>query len=160
MNLPFSTFFLFSSLSFLSLLFLLAPRCQTHPEPCHLLARIGHTLRLGALLPARQPARIQAALGRALLHLQSAHSALLPYNLSVEVVWGGAWGGARRPGDPETALRCVCEELVVNGVSAVLAFPQSREELLQVEFMATFLEIPFISIIEQGEPIRTQVRRF
>uniref|UniRef100_A0A8B9HLR8 Glutamate receptor n=1 Tax=Astyanax mexicanus TaxID=7994 RepID=A0A8B9HLR8_ASTMX len=128
--------------------------CVSHPEPCHLLARVGHTLRLGALLPTRQPARVQAALGRALLHLQNSPAALLPYNLSVEVVWAGP----RRAGDPETALRCVCEELVVNGVSAVLAFPQGREELLQVEFMATFLEIPFVSIIEQGEPIRTQNR--
>uniref|UniRef100_A0A3B1JS05 Glutamate ionotropic receptor NMDA type subunit 3B n=1 Tax=Astyanax mexicanus TaxID=7994 RepID=A0A3B1JS05_ASTMX len=145
MNSPSSSvFLLLSSLSLLLLLLLAPPCCQAHPEPCHLLARVGHTLRLGALLPTRQPARVQAALGRALLHLQNSPAALLPYNLSVEVVW--------------TALRCVCEELVVNGVSAVLAFPQGREELLQVEFMATFLEIPFVSIIEQGEPIRTQVR--
>ncbi|XP_022524645.2 glutamate receptor ionotropic, NMDA 3B [Astyanax mexicanus] len=155
MNSPSSSvFLLLSSLSLLLLLLLAPPCCQAHPEPCHLLARVGHTLRLGALLPTRQPARVQAALGRALLHLQNSPAALLPYNLSVEVVWAGP----RRAGDPETALRCVCEELVVNGVSAVLAFPQGREELLQVEFMATFLEIPFVSIIEQGEPIRTQNR--
>ncbi|GLD72912.1 glutamate receptor ionotropic, NMDA 3B [Lates japonicus] len=67
----------------------------------------------------------------------------LPYNLSLELV-------SRQPAaaDPESLFRCVCQGVVVQGVSAVLAFPQSREELLQVDFMASFLEIPFLSVIE------------
>uniref|UniRef100_A0A667X2V5 Glutamate receptor n=1 Tax=Myripristis murdjan TaxID=586833 RepID=A0A667X2V5_9TELE len=119
--------------------------CFPHPQPCHILARIGHTVRLGALLPTRQPARIQNALNRALT------PPLLPYNLTLEMV-------ARSPagGDPESLSRSACQDLVVRGVSAVLAFPRSREELIQVEFLSSFLEIPFISILEDTEPLRTK----
>lgn len=126
--------------------------CHLHPQPCHILARIGHTVRLGALLPTRQQSRIQGALNRALVHLRQSGNNFLPYNLSLEVL-------SREPlnGDPESMFRCVCQDIVVQGVSAVLAFPQSHEELIQVEFMSSFLEIPFISIIEQGEPLKTQV---
>lgn len=136
-----------------------------HPhQPCHVLARIGHTVRLGALLPTRQPARIQNALNRALASLrhQSAGAdssttasqtpPLMPYNLTLEMV-------ARSPagGDPESLSRSACQDLVVRGVSAVLAFPRSREELIQMEFLSSFLEIPFISIVEDTEPLVTQV---
>uniref|UniRef100_A0A3B4FAS3 Glutamate receptor n=1 Tax=Pundamilia nyererei TaxID=303518 RepID=A0A3B4FAS3_9CICH len=121
--------------------------CFPHPQPCHILARIGHTVRLGALLPTRQPARIQNALNRAL------PPPLLPYNLSLEMV-------ARSPagGDPESLSRSACQDLVVRGVSAVLAFPRSREELIQVEFLSSFLEIPFVSILEDTEPLVTKNR--
>uniref|UniRef100_A0AAY4B4T1 Glutamate receptor n=1 Tax=Denticeps clupeoides TaxID=299321 RepID=A0AAY4B4T1_9TELE len=124
-----------------------------HPQPCHILARIGHTVRVGALLPARQPSRIQSALNRALAHLRHTGDNFLPYNLSLELVSRGPGHG-----DPESLFRCVCQDVVVQGVSAVLAFPQSHEELVQVEFMSSFLEIPFISLIEQGEPLETRVR--
>nr|XP_033499032.1 glutamate receptor ionotropic, NMDA 3B isoform X2 [Epinephelus lanceolatus] len=137
--------------------------CFPHPQPCHILARIGHTVRLGALLPTRQPARIQNALNRALASLRhqsggadssttaSQTPSLLPYNLSLEMV-------ARSPagGDPESLSRSACQDLVVRGVSAVLAFPRSREELIQVEFLSSFLEIPFISILEDTEPLVTK----
>uniref|UniRef100_A0A667XG13 Glutamate receptor n=1 Tax=Myripristis murdjan TaxID=586833 RepID=A0A667XG13_9TELE len=139
--------------------------CFPHPQPCHILARIGHTVRLGALLPTRQPARIQNALNRALASLRHQSGAadsstttsqtppLLPYNLTLEMV-------ARSPagGDPESLSRSACQDLVVRGVSAVLAFPRSREELIQVEFLSSFLEIPFISILEDTEPLRTKNR--
>ncbi|KAF3845199.1 hypothetical protein F7725_008362 [Dissostichus mawsoni] len=137
--------------------------CFPHSQTCHILARIGHTVRLGALLPTRQPARIQNALNRALASLRhqgggadssttpSQTPPLLPYNLSLEVV-------ARTPagGDPESLSRSACQDLVVRGVSAVLAFPRSREELIQVEFLSSFLEIPFISILEDTEPLVTK----
>ena len=139
--------------------------CFPHPQPCHILARIGHTVRLGALLPTRQPARIQNALNRALASLRhqsggadasttaSQTPPLLPYNLTLEMV-------ARSPagGDPESLSRSACQDLVVRGVSAVLAFPRSREELIQVEFLSSFLEIPFISILEDTEPLVTKVQ--
>uniref|UniRef100_A0A3B4YF05 Glutamate receptor n=1 Tax=Seriola lalandi dorsalis TaxID=1841481 RepID=A0A3B4YF05_SERLL len=137
--------------------------CFPHPQPCHILARIGHTVRLGALLPTRQPVRIQNALNRALASLRhqsggvdtttSQTPPLLPYNLSLEMV-------ARSPagGDPESLSRSACQDLVVRGVSAVLAFPRSREELIQVEFLSSFLELPFISILEDTEPLVTKNR--
>ncbi|XP_056132917.1 glutamate receptor ionotropic, NMDA 3B [Lampris incognitus] len=124
-----------------------------HPQPCHILAQVGHTVRLGALLPTQRPARVRAALGRALTAITQTGNKFLPYNLSLEVV-------PRQPGagDPESLFRCVCQALVVRGVSAVLAFPQTQEEIVQVEFMASFLEIPFLSIIENGEPLKSQNR--
>lgn len=172
------------SRTLLLLLLLPVPPCLLHPQPCHLLAQIGHTVRVGALLPAQRPVRlqVQAALNRAAAAVsrdrnQNLDSDLdpdleldmdtdlerereqrrdnfLPYNLSLELV-------ARQPAaaDPESLLRCVCQGVVVQAVSAVLAFPQSREELLQVDLMASFLQIPFLSIVEHGEPLRTQVGR-
>ncbi|GAA6226290.1 glutamate receptor ionotropic, NMDA 3B [Lates japonicus] len=153
--------------AFLLLQLLLVPPCLLHPQPCHLLAHIGHTVRVGALLPAQRAARVQvqAALSRATAAMSRGQDPdpdrdwerdnFLPYNLSLELV-------SRQPAaaDPESLFRCVCQGVVVQGVSAVLAFPQSREELLQVDFMASFLEIPFLSVIEHGEPLRTQVRLF
>uniref|UniRef100_A0A4W6FVM9 Glutamate receptor n=1 Tax=Lates calcarifer TaxID=8187 RepID=A0A4W6FVM9_LATCA len=151
--------------AFLLLQLLLVPPCLLHPQPCHLLAQIGHTVRVGALLPAQRAARVQvqAALSRATAAMSRDPDPdpdrdrewdnFLPYNLSLELV-------SRQPAaaDPESLFRCLCQGVVVQGVSAVLAFPQSREELLQVDFMASFLEIPFLSVIEHGEPLRTQNR--
>uniref|UniRef100_A0A3Q4B9P0 Glutamate receptor n=1 Tax=Mola mola TaxID=94237 RepID=A0A3Q4B9P0_MOLML len=126
--------------------------CFPHPQPCHILARIGHNVRLGALLPTRQPARIQNALNRSDSTTTTTQTPpLLPFNLSLEMV-------ARSPagGDPLSLSRSTCQDLVVRGVSAVLAFPRSREELIQVEFLSSFLEIPFISILEDTEPLVTK----
>ncbi|XP_072221088.1 glutamate receptor ionotropic, NMDA 3B-like [Leuresthes tenuis] len=139
--------------------------CFLRPESCQILARIGHTVRLGALLPTRQSARIQNALNRALASIRhqsggadsttttSQPAPLLPYNLSLEMV-------ARSPSgwDPESLSRSACQDLVVRGVTAVLAFPRSREELIQVEFLSSFTEIPFISILEDTEPLVTKNR--
>ncbi|XP_068599469.1 glutamate receptor ionotropic, NMDA 3B [Brachionichthys hirsutus] len=154
---------------FLLLQHLLVPPCLLHPQPCHLLAQIGHTVRVGALLPAQRAARaqVQAALSRAAAALSRDRDRdrdrdpdpdpdrinFLPYNLSLELV-------SRQPAaaDPESLFRCACQGVVVQGVSAVLAFPQSRAELLQVDFLASFLEIPFLSVLEHGEPLRTQNR--
>ncbi|KAK2835123.1 hypothetical protein Q5P01_015607 [Channa striata] len=155
--------------AFLLLQLLLTPPCLLHPQPCHLLAQIGHKVRVGALLPAQRAARVQvqAALSRAAAAMnrdqdpeqdperypERDRDNFLPYNLSLELV-------SRQPAaaDPESLFRSVCQGVVVQGVSAVLAFPQTRDELLQVDFMASFLEIPFLSVIEQEEPLRTQVR--
>lgn len=122
-------------------------------------------MRLGALLPTRQPARIQNALNRALASIRhqsggtdsttttsSQPAPLLPYNLTLEMVTRSPEGW-----DPESLFHSACQDLVIRGVSAVLAFPRSREELIQVEFLSSFLEIPFISILEDTEPLVTKV---
>ncbi|XP_040896347.1 glutamate receptor ionotropic, NMDA 3B [Toxotes jaculatrix] len=152
--------------AFLLLQLLFVPPCLLHPQPCRLLAQIGHTVRVGALLPAQRAARgqVQAALSRAAAAATAMNrdrdqdrererDNFLPYNLSLELV-------SRQPvaADPESLFRCVCQGVVMQGVSAVLAFPQSREELLQVDFMASFLEIPFLSLIDHGEPLHAQNR--
>uniref|UniRef100_A0A3Q2D195 Glutamate receptor n=1 Tax=Cyprinodon variegatus TaxID=28743 RepID=A0A3Q2D195_CYPVA len=171
---PGRTRLLFISVRVLLLLLLLlltpfssAETCFPHPAPCHILARIGHTVRIGALLPTRQPARIQNALNRALASIRhqsggtdsttvsSQPAPLLPYNLTLEMV-------ARSPSgwDPESLSHSACQDLVIRGVTAVLAFPRSREELIQVEFLSSFLEIPFVSILEDTEPLVTKVRLY
>uniref|UniRef100_A0A4W4HN91 Glutamate receptor n=1 Tax=Electrophorus electricus TaxID=8005 RepID=A0A4W4HN91_ELEEL len=153
MNLIFSRFLAYFYFGFQVVLHSLIDPGHFHPQPCHILAQIGHTVRLGVLLPPRQPIRVQAALHRALGGIADTGNNFLPYNLSLEVV-------PYEPpnGDPESLFRCLCQSIVVRGVSAVLAFPQTQEEILQVEFMSSFLEIPFISIIEHGEPLKTQNR--
>lgn len=149
--------------AFLLLQLLLVPPCLLHPQPCRLLAQIGHSVRVGALLPAQRAARVQvqAALSRAAaavsrdreLERDPERVNFLPYNLSLELV-----PRQLTAADPESLLRCACQGVVVQGVSAVLAFPQSREELLQVDLTASSLEIPFISVLQHGEPLHTQVR--
>lgn len=130
----------------LLLLLLLPPPGRGHPQPCHILARVGHAVRLGALLPraaggGEGPARLRPVLARA----ARAAAAALPYNLSLEML-----PGAPRHRDPASLARWLCQALVVRGVAAVLAFPASRQELLQLDLAAAFLEIPFVSIVERG----------
>ncbi|MED6275061.1 hypothetical protein CHARACLAT_022591 [Characodon lateralis] len=137
---------------------LLVPQYNLHPQPCHLLAQIGHALRVGALLPAQKEARlqVQAALNRAAASLSRDRDPervnFLPYNLSLDLV-----SRQLSAADPESLIRCACQRVLVQGVSATLAFPQSREELLQVDLLASVLQVPTISVIEHAEPLRMQV---
>uniref|UniRef100_A0A3B3U1P2 Glutamate receptor n=1 Tax=Poecilia latipinna TaxID=48699 RepID=A0A3B3U1P2_9TELE len=129
---------------------LLGPGCHLHPQPCHLLAQIGHAVRVGALLPAQREARLQV---QAALSRTAARVNFLPYNLSVELV-----SRQLAAADPESLIRCACQRVLERGVSAALAFPQSREELLQVDLLAAALRVPVVSLIEHAEPLRTQNR--
>ncbi|TKS75249.1 Glutamate receptor ionotropic, NMDA 3A [Collichthys lucidus] len=115
---------------FLLVQVLLVPPNILHPQPCRLLAQIGHTVRVGALLPAQRAARVrvQAALNRAAAAMsrdrdwdrdrdpdsysERERVNFLPYNLSLELV-------SRQPtaADPESLFRCVCQGVVVQGVS-------------------------------------------
>ncbi|XP_023194921.1 glutamate receptor ionotropic, NMDA 3B [Xiphophorus maculatus] len=151
--------------TFLVVQLLLGPGCQLHPQPCHLLAHIGHAVRVGALLPAQREARlqVQAALSRTAAALSRDRNRdqdpdpervnFLPYNLSVELV-----SRQLAAADPESLIRCACQRVLERGVSAALAFPQSREELLQVDLLAAALRVPVVSLIEHAEPLRTQNR--
>uniref|UniRef100_A0A3Q2D5H3 Glutamate receptor n=1 Tax=Cyprinodon variegatus TaxID=28743 RepID=A0A3Q2D5H3_CYPVA len=150
--------------TFLVLQLLLVPQCHLHPQPCHLLAQIGHAVRVGALLPAQRDARVQvqAALNRAAAALSRDKDRdrdpdpervnFLPYNLSLDLV-----SRQLAAADPESLIRCACQRVLVEGVSAALAFPQTREELLQVDLLASVLQVPIISVIEDAEPLRMQV---
>ncbi|XP_007579184.1 glutamate receptor ionotropic, NMDA 3B [Poecilia formosa] len=151
--------------TFLVVQLLLGPGCHLHPQPCHLLAQIGHAVRVGALLPAQREARlqVQAALSRTAAALSRDRNwdqdpdpervNFLPYNLSVELV-----SRQLAAADPESLIRCACQRVLERGVSAALAFPQSREELLQVDLLAAALRVPVVSLIEHAEPLRTQNR--
>ncbi|XP_035246062.1 glutamate receptor ionotropic, NMDA 3A isoform X1 [Anguilla anguilla] len=85
---------------------------------------------------------------------------LLPYNLSLEVVMAVEAGLGELPAfsfssssspvfsDPMSFLQSVCNTVVVQGVSAIMAFPHSRDELVELEFISSALKIPVISIVE------------
>uniref|UniRef100_A0A8D2L3K7 Glutamate receptor n=1 Tax=Varanus komodoensis TaxID=61221 RepID=A0A8D2L3K7_VARKO len=96
----------------------------TSPRPSDLLAR----LRSSPACPPPRSGRVRNALARA----GRAAAAALPYNLSLEVVPGAP--GHR---DPASLARWLCQALVVRGVAAVVAFPASRRELLQLDAAAT-----------------------
>uniref|UniRef100_A0A8C5IN88 Glutamate receptor n=1 Tax=Junco hyemalis TaxID=40217 RepID=A0A8C5IN88_JUNHY len=129
-----------------------------HPQPCRVPAPSGPSpgpaVRLGALLPpAPARARLRAALARATG--TGTGEVTLPHNLSLEVVGGGP--AAR---DPGSLARWVCGALAGRGVAAVLALPRSRRELLQLDFLAAALQVPFVSILDTRWPLpfRAQVR--
>ncbi|XP_012500861.1 PREDICTED: glutamate receptor ionotropic, NMDA 3B [Propithecus coquereli] len=111
-----------------------------HPQPCGVLARLGGSVRLGALLP-RAPvarARARAALARAALEPR------LPHNLSLELVVAAS--PAR---DPASLARGLCRALEPPGVAALLAFPEARPELLQLHFLAAATQTPVLSVLRR-----------
>ncbi|XP_045398674.1 glutamate receptor ionotropic, NMDA 3B [Lemur catta] len=111
-----------------------------HPQPCGVLARLGGSVRLGALLP-RAPvvrARARAALARAALEPR------LPHNLSLELV-----AAATPARDPASLARGLCQALAPPGVAALLAFPEARRELLQLHFLAAATETPVLSVLRR-----------
>ncbi|XP_062968505.1 glutamate receptor ionotropic, NMDA 3B [Cynocephalus volans] len=111
-----------------------------HPQPCGVLARLGGSVRLGALLP-RAPAaraRARAALARAALEPR------LPHNLSLELV-----AVAPPARDPASLARGLCRALAAPGVAAWLAFPEARAELLQLNFLAAATETPVLSVLRR-----------
>ncbi|XP_069777366.1 glutamate receptor ionotropic, NMDA 3A [Narcine bancroftii] len=173
------------ALLLLLLLLSSAPASRSHPQPCRILKRIGHTVRLGAvlLLPSlpnstlggeqdqdlglaaplsRQDAR--ETLLRAARQLNS-RDGMLPYNLSVEVVMGMETGLGELPvfsvppdsrRDPQSFLESVCHTVVVQGVTAILAFPRTTGELLQLEFLSSTLQIPVVSIVSREYPRKSK----
>ncbi|KAM9369071.1 LOW QUALITY PROTEIN: glutamate receptor ionotropic, NMDA 3B [Phaethornis superciliosus] len=128
-----------------------------HPQPCRVPARTdpaaGPAVSLGALLPPAVPPRLRAALATAAGPGGSLDGAELPRNLSLEVVAGGP---ATR--DPGSLARWLCWAVAGRGVVAVLALPRSRRELLQLDFLATALQVPIVSLPEtRGSlPFRAQ----
>ncbi|XP_048639247.1 glutamate receptor ionotropic, NMDA 3A [Marmota marmota marmota] len=205
------------------------PGSSSHPQPCQILKRIGHAVRVGAVhlqpwttAPRltsrtldgnragaqrdepesgtwRPPAPSQGArwLGST-LHGRGRPSArkpgegagaetlwprdallfavdnlnrvegLLPYNLSLEVVMAIEAGlgdlpllpfsSPRSPwsSDPFSFLQSVCHTVVVQGVSALLAFPQSQGEMMELDLVSSVLHIPVISIVRHEFPRESQ----
>ncbi|KAM4809026.1 glutamate receptor ionotropic, NMDA 3A [Rhinophrynus dorsalis] len=93
---------------------------------------------------------------------------LLPYNLSLEVVMAIEAGLGDLPilpfsssssswsSDPVSFLQSVCHTVVVQGVSAILAFPQNKGELLELEFISSALQIPVVSIVGSEFPRQSE----
>lgn len=210
-------------------LLLLFPVSPAHPQPCQILKRIGHTVRVGALhlqprvlnqiafkgnylddvwdidrdsgltgeefemisksvnepglgsLRTRGSTNSQhrGAKSKSLVRHEENDSVfmprdsillametlnrmtgLLPYNLSLDVVMAVETGLGELPAfsfsspstplcsDPVCFLQSVCHTVIVQGVSAIMAFPQNRDELLIVEFISSSLQIPAISVVQ------------
>uniref|UniRef100_A0A8C4U9L4 Glutamate receptor n=1 Tax=Falco tinnunculus TaxID=100819 RepID=A0A8C4U9L4_FALTI len=129
-----------------------------HPHPCRVPGPAGPAVRLGALLPPAAPARLRAALLRAAGTgggtggspggAPGPGGAALPHNLSLEVV-----AGAPAARDPGSLARWLCGALAGRGVAAVLALPRSRRELLQLDFLAAALQVPFVSLLDSRGPL-------
>ncbi|XP_068012240.1 glutamate receptor ionotropic, NMDA 3B [Melanerpes formicivorus] len=134
-----------------------------HPQPCYPPTRPGPgagpgpAVRLAALLPPPAPGRPR--LRAALLRAAATGTGGSPgeegpgpgggaQNLSLEVVAGGP---ATR--DPGSLARWLCGALAGRGVAAVLALPRSRRELLQLDFLAAALQIPFVSLLNTRGPL-------
>ncbi|KAM6984678.1 LOW QUALITY PROTEIN: glutamate receptor ionotropic, NMDA 3A [Aplochiton taeniatus] len=203
----------------------LVPLCLSHPQPCQVLKRIGHTVRVGALLvqprllsPAslsedwdsasgaeesdlERSTTIGMGYGQRLGSLRKRgnqnhprgtrsknlarkreetdnqvfsprdsvlqaaevlnRAGLLPYNLSLELVMAVGAGLGELPSfsfaspgsedieDPLSFLESVCHTVVVQGVSAVVAFPRNRDEFVKLEFLSLALPIPVISLVQK-----------
>lgn len=222
-------------------LLFLPPCAHSHPQPCQVLKRIGHTVRVGALhaqprlvstapgsssedaegalqrdqpLELGKPAKTGAgALGYGNLRTRAAtnnqrgtsrsksqtrqrdgnpskedglfsprdsvllaaealnRAGLLPYNLSLEIVMavGSALGelpafsysstGIPEDEDPLSFLESVCHTVVVQGISATLAFPRNRDELVKLEFVSLALQVPVVSVVQREFPRHSEVKR-
>ncbi|XP_072227394.1 glutamate receptor ionotropic, NMDA 3A [Leuresthes tenuis] len=181
------------------------PCAHSHPQPCQVLKRIGHTVRVGALnvqprlqstasedwnvegaLMGAQQLEFEKGTNRSkspsrqregntskedrvfsprdsVLHAVEAlnRAGLLPYNLSMEVVMavGTALGelpafsysftGIPEDEDPLSFLESVCHTVVVQGVSAMIAFPRNRDELVKLDFVSVALQVPVVSVVQK-----------
>uniref|UniRef100_A0A672KJB0 Glutamate receptor n=1 Tax=Sinocyclocheilus grahami TaxID=75366 RepID=A0A672KJB0_SINGR len=218
------------------IMLLVPPASLAHPQPCQILKRIGHTVRVGALhlqprvfrqdsLRGREPdweadretweerdtitqsgheqgwrgirtkssvnnphkaSKSKTALKQVgpdavflprdsvLLATESLNrvAGLLPYNLTLEIVMAVEAGLGELPAfsfsssstpacaDPVSFLQSVCHTVIVQGVSAIIAFPQNRDELVKLEFIATTLQIPVISVVQSEFKRQSQVCLF
>uniref|UniRef100_A0A8C1UEL5 Uncharacterized protein n=1 Tax=Cyprinus carpio TaxID=7962 RepID=A0A8C1UEL5_CYPCA len=217
------------------IMILAPPASLAHPQPCQILKRIGHTVRVGALHLQPRAFRLDSLRGRdpdwdadretweqwdaitqsrhepgwrgirtkssannphkasksksalkqvgtdavflprdsVLLATESLNrvAGLLPFNLSLEIVMAVEAGLGELPAfsfsssstpaccDPASFLQSVCHTVIVQGVSAIIAFPQNRDELLKLEFIATTLQIPIISVVQSEIKRQSQVMR-
>lgn len=239
----FGRFVLLPLLAQCTLICVLIPDCLSHPQPCQILKRIGHTVRVGALhlqprmfthdastgkesadewdidgetreAAERELEKITKSINehglRSLRTRGSAYNqykgaksknmyqhvenesrvfmprdsillametlnrmvGLLPYNLSLEVVMAVEAGLGELPAfsfassstpvceDPMSFLESVCHTVIVQGVSAVVAFPQTRDELVKLEFIASALQIPVISVVQNEFKRQSKVGKY
>lgn len=205
----------------------LPPCARSHPQPCQVLTRIGHTVRVGVLhvhprvLPgsegweaepglmglqtsvgasghgslrtrgsvntprgssrnrnqsrkreetATRESRVFAPRDSVLAAVEALNrDGLLPFNLSLEVVMAVGSGLGELPAfsassagspadeDPLSFVRSVCHTVVVQGVSAVVAFPRNRDEFVKLEFVSQALQVPVVSVVRREFTRHSQV---
>lgn len=97
---------------------------------------------------------------------------LLPYNLSLELVMAVGSGLGELPAfsssspdgspdteDPLSFVESVCHTVVVQGVSAMIAFPRNRDELVKLEFVSLALRVPVVSVVRREFTRHSQVKK-
>lgn len=221
----------------------LPPCAHSHPQPCQVLKRIGHTVRVGALhvqprvlsatagggsedwdtdrgltgrgerqmelekqvkTSASAPGygslrtrgtvnsqrgssrsksqsrqreentlrenRVFAPRDSVLLAVEALNRAgLLPYNLSLELVMAVGSGLGELPAfssagspeieDPLSFVESVCHTVVVQGVSAMIAFPRNRDEFVKLEFVSLALQVPVVSVVQREFTRHSEVKK-
>lgn len=95
---------------------------------------------------------------------------LLPYNLSLEIVMAVGSGLGELPAfsfsssgspddeDPLSFVESVCHTVVVQGVSAMIAFPRNRNDFVKLEFVSLALQVPVVSVVQREFTRRSQVK--
>ncbi|ELW68428.1 Glutamate [NMDA] receptor subunit 3A [Tupaia chinensis] len=132
------------------------PGSSSHPQPCQILKRIGHAVRVGAVHLQPWTTAPRTA-GRA----PDGSRAGAPRDEPEPGTWRPP---APSPGarcspwssDPFSFLQSVCHTVVVQGVSALLAFPQSQGEMMELDLVSAVLHIPVISIVRREFPRESQ----
>uniref|UniRef100_A0A3P8X1E2 Glutamate receptor n=2 Tax=Cynoglossus semilaevis TaxID=244447 RepID=A0A3P8X1E2_CYNSE len=51
--------------------------------------------------------------------------------------------------DPLSFLESVCHTVVVQGVSAIVAFPRNRDDLVKLDFVSVALRVPVVSVVQK-----------
>lgn len=97
---------------------------------------------------------------------------LLPYNLSLEVVMAVGSGlgelpafsfsssGSPEDEDPLSFVESVCHTVVVQGVSAMIAFPRNRDEFVKLEFVSLALQVPVVSVVQREFTRQSEVKSY
>lgn len=96
---------------------------------------------------------------------------ILPYNLSLELVMAVGAGLGELPAfsfssagspdneDPLSFLESVCHTVVVQGVSAIVAFPRNRDDLVKLDFVSVALRVPVVSVVQKEFTRQSQVKK-
>ena len=57
--------------------------------------------------------------------------------------------GSPESEDPLSFVESVCHTVVVQGVSAMIAFPRNRDEFVKLEFVSLALRVPVVSVVQR-----------
>ena len=61
--------------------------------------------------------------------------------------------------DPLSFLESVCHTVIVQGVSAMIAFPRNRDEFVKLEFVSLALQVPVVSVVQREFTRHSEVKQ-
>lgn len=62
--------------------------------------------------------------------------------------------------DPLSFVESVCHTVVVQGVSAMIAFPRNRDEFVKLEFVSLALQVPVVSVVQREFSRHSKVKSY